>query len=96
VAEPELIIGNKVKIEKTGFFVDSEEVLRVRAEASKTARELGFAKSDFYYPFAGDLEENPNSSPSAQIENWVKIKFEGEGGWVSTEYAELIIDVISN
>jgi len=92
VAEGELIIGNKVKIKKTTFFVDNQEVLRVRAEANKSSKELGFAKSDFYYPFAGNLEDNLDSSPSTQINDWLKIKFEGQEGWVSAEFAELISD----
>jgi hypothetical protein len=95
VADPQLIVGNKVKIKKTNFFIDRQEVLRVREEASKTAKELGFAKSDFYYPYAGDVEENDQNaeaSPSAQFDDWIKIRFEGQEGWISGEFAELIID----
>jgi hypothetical protein len=99
VTNPEEILGNKVRIKKTAFFVDEQEVLRVRAEANQTAAELGFAKSDFYYPYAGtlekddeNLEEDGNSTSSAQIPDWLKIKFEGQEGWVSAEFAELIFD----
>jgi hypothetical protein len=92
VMAPELIIGNKVKIQKTGFFVDNQEVLRVRAKASQASQELGFAKSDFYYPAANNLEDNFDSSQSAQPDDWLKIKFEGQEGFVSADFAELIID----
>lgn len=109
VADPEEIIGDKVRIKKTAFFIDDQEVLRVRAEANQTAAELGFAKSGFYYPAAelveendesedGDVAENDNltenvdSSSSAQIKDWLKIKFEGQEGWVSARFAELVAD----
>jgi hypothetical protein len=109
VTDPKAITGDKVRIKKTGFFVDNQEVLRVRAAANLTASELGFAKSDFYYPVAeivkegegkenGDMAEDDNltesvdSSSSAQIEDWLKIKFEGQEGWVSAQFAELVVD----
>lgn len=92
VVEAELIVGSKVKIESTNFFINEQEVLRVREQPSITARELGFAKSNYYYPFAGDLANDFDSTASAQIEGWLKIKFEDQEGWVSTDFAELIVD----
>ncbi len=92
VADASLITGKKVKIKSTNFFIDNQEVLRVRAAADKNAKELGFAQTNFYYPYLKDLENNPESTQSSQLNDWLKIKFEGQEAWVSAEFAELITD----
>ena len=126
VTDPKAITGAKVRIKQTAFFVDNQEVLRVRAAPNPTASELGLAKSGFYYPAAvvlpeddenndkvvkdedvaesgdvtesgdvaesEDVAEGEDSSSSAQRQDWLKIKFEGQEGWVSAKFAELIVD----
>lgn len=89
-AEATAIIGKKVKINSTNFFVDNLEVLRVREAADKNAKELGFAKTNFYYPYLEDLPADLEATASAQTKDWLKIKFEGQEAWVSAEFAELI------
>lgn len=89
-AEATAIIGKKVKINSTNFFVDNLEVLRVREAADKNAKELGFAKTNFYYPYLEDLPTDLEATASAQTTDWLKIKFEGQEAWVSAEFAELI------
>ncbi len=91
-AEATAIIGKKVKINSTNFFVDNLEVLRVREAADKNAKELGFAKTNFYYPYIEDLTSDLEATASAQTKDWLKIKFEGQEAWVSAEFAELISD----
>lgn len=91
-AEATAIIGKKVKINSTNFFVDGLEVLRVRETADKNAKELGFAKTNFYYPYLEDLPVDLEATASAQTKDWLKIKFEGQEAWVSAEFAELISD----
>lgn len=92
VADTNLISGKKVKIKSTNFFIDNQEVLRVRAAANKNAKELGFAKTGFYYPYVEDQENNLDSTQSSQLIDWLKITFEGQEAWVSAEFAELITD----
>jgi len=72
----------EVLIKKTGFLVDGEEVLRVRAASSSSGAELGFAKSESLYPY---LEIEGVASDSA----WLPIWFENQTGWVSSQFAEL-------
>ncbi|NLG06186.1 MAG: hypothetical protein GX559_00615 [Candidatus Pacebacteria bacterium] len=91
-AEARAIIGKKVKINSTNFFVDNLEVLRVRKTADKNAKELGFAKTNFYYPYLEDLPADLEATASAQTKDWLKIRFEGQEAWVSAEFAELVTD----
>jgi len=78
--------GARVKIKATNFFVDGEEVLRVRASASNSAAELGFAKSQTEYLYLG--EPTNDASPSA---TWYQIQFNDQPGWVSASFAELVL-----
>jgi len=75
----QLILGARIKIKSTNFYMNSEEVLRVRDQAGSTGKELGFARvgKEFKY-----LNETAN--------DWYKIDFEGKEGWVSAKYAQLI------
>ncbi|MGD9129730.1 MAG: SH3 domain-containing protein [Candidatus Woesebacteria bacterium] len=73
------ILSPKVKIKSTNFYQDGEEVLRVRDFPAATGKELGFAKVGTEYDY---LDEEKNA--------WYKIDFNGEIGWVSSKYAQLI------
>lgn len=68
-----------VKIKKTNFFINEKEVLRVRSLPNAAGLELGFADVGSNYEY---LDETEN--------NWHKIKFEEETGWVSKSYAEVV------
>ncbi len=87
VEEIDQIDGKKVLIKKTNFFIDNQEVLRVREKPSLSARELGFAKSDYYYPYIENLGEDSEIDESG---NWLKIRFENQEGWINVNFAELI------
>lgn len=85
-ASAAIITGARVKIKPTNYFVDGEEVLRVRASASNGASELGFAKANTEYAYLGDPTVEASASAS-----WYQIQFEGQPGWVSASFAELIL-----
>ncbi len=89
VAEADQIVGKKVQIKNTNFFIDNQEVLRVREKPSLNAKELGFAKSNFYYPYLENLGDSANANQSGE---WLKIKFENQEAWVSANFAQLITD----
>jgi len=89
VTRADQIIGQKVRIKNTNYFIDNQEVLRVREKPSLNARELGFAKSNYYYPY---VESSDNDLDANQSGEWLKIKFENQEAWVSTSFAELVID----
>jgi len=67
-----------VQILKTGFFVNDEEVLRVRKEPSSAAAELGFVKVGKTYPYK---EEKTG---------WFGIEFEGKVGWISDQFSQKV------
>lgn len=67
-----------VIINKTGFFNQGVESLRVRKEPSASGQELGFAQVGKTYPY---LDEKDNG--------WLKIMFNGQAGWVSGSYATI-------
>ena len=69
----------KVTIKTTNFFVNEEEVLRVRDFPGATGKELGFATVGKSYSYLGETKNN-----------WFKINFNGDSGWVSAQYAELV------
>jgi len=71
--------GPQVQILQTGFFVNDQEVLRVRESASQNALELGFALVGKYYPYLGEITD------------WLQINFDGQPGWVSAKYSQKII-----
>lgn len=67
--------GEGVEILSTRFFVNDQEVLRVRETASAGGRELGFAPVGEFYPYLG---ETPG---------WLQIDFSGQPGWVSAQFS---------
>lgn len=83
VADGSLILGPKVKILPTNYFVDQEEVLKVRDSSASTALEIGYARVGYYYPYAGETVSDTE-------QNWLKIKFQGGDAWLSSRYAEII------
>jgi hypothetical protein len=74
----ELINEPVVEILSTNFFVDEQEVLRVRSEASPAGQELGFAPVGETYPYQNEEED------------WFQISFEGQSGWVSAQFSRKI------
>lgn len=73
------IIGPKVTIKTTSFFVDGKEVLRVRDQPNSAGKELGFANVGSSYKHLDKTESN-----------WLNIQFENQSGWVSSQYAQLV------
>lgn len=72
------VSGPKVTIGKTNFFNNGQEVLRVRDSASNGGKELGFAPVDSQYVYLGETQSG-----------WYKISFNGQIGWVSTQFSRL-------
>lgn len=83
-AEPTLtplgrsLFGAQVRILNTNFFLDGQEVLRVRETASAGGRELGFVSVGESYPYRGESS------------GWLQIEFSGGVGWVSSEYTQKV------
>lgn len=76
------IFDPKVEIIKTGFFEANQEVLRVREASDSTSKEIGFAKVGSFYPYL-----NEKSSDG----RWLKIQFEKQIGWISSDFAKVIV-----
>lgn len=73
------LTGPFVTISSTNYFVDGQEVLRARDEASPAGAEVGFAKVGTQYQY---LNETYNG--------WYKIQLdEDTAGWVSGQYSSL-------
>lgn len=72
------ISGTVVRILATGFRQEGKEVLRVRAEASVNATELGFAEVGERYPFLKEIRDG-----------WIKIRYDNQVGWVSQQFAQV-------
>jgi len=70
--------NGQVLINSTNFFVDGEEVLRVRDKAKATGTELGFVKVGLKYEYLGETQNN-----------WLKINFKGQEGWVSGTFSQI-------
>jgi len=70
--------NKNVTVTPTNFFVDGQQVLRVRQEASPSAKEVGQAKVGSKYPY---LNETYNG--------WYKIQFNDQIGWVNGQYSQL-------
>ncbi len=75
------LTGKRVKILSTNFFIEGEEVLKVRAEANSSSKELGLAKVGHEYAY---LEQESNG--------WYKINFNQQTAWVSAKYCQLILE----
>lgn len=73
-----VVTGSRVLIKSTNFFVEGEEVLRVRDKLG-SGKEIGFAEVGEEYKYLDETKSN-----------WHKIEFEDEEGWISGEYAKLI------
>jgi hypothetical protein len=67
-----------VTIQKTNFFNNGSEVLRVRETPVSSGKEIGFAPVGSNYPY---LQEQKNG--------WFKINFNGTPGWVNGAFAKL-------
>lgn len=67
-----------IKILKTGFTQDGQEVLRVRSAPDTTGSEVGFAPVGNTYPYLGE-----------QKGGWYKISFNETTAWVNGAYAQL-------
>lgn len=65
-----------VQILSTDFFVNDQEVLRVREEPTNLGKELGFAVVGKTYP----LKE--------EVDGWFGIEFENQVGWISSQYSQ--------
>jgi len=75
------LLGNsdaKVQILSTGFFVEGQEVLRVRNSPSSAGTEIGFAKVGQSYPYREQSGE------------WFAIDFDGQIGWIANQYSQKI------
>ena len=75
------ITGPKVEILSTNFFIENEEVLRVRNASASSSQELGFVKTGYFYPYL-----NQKSSD----QEWLKINFENQDGWISAQFAQIL------
>lgn len=71
--------GPKVKIKPTGYKVNGQEVLRVRESPSNSGAEIGVVPVNTLYPYTGKTTDG-----------WHNLEFNGESGWVSGQYAEII------
>lgn len=83
VADSSLILGPKVEILHTNYFIDQEEVLKVREASDSAAREIGYARVGYFYPYSGE-------SINDGQQDWLKIIFQDEAAWVSSRYAKII------
>jgi hypothetical protein len=76
--EEATLTGPRVQILDTNFFVNGQEVLRVRTEPSPLGTELGVAPVGNFYPYLG------------QATGWYQIEFEDQPGWVSAQFSQKI------
>ncbi len=79
------ILGPKVEILATGFFEGGQEVLKVRAASDSAATEIGLAKVGNFYPYLGEKSSD---------QKWLKIQFEQQTAWISSDFAKIIEDVV--
>ncbi len=81
-AQPTSLLGKQsqktVQILKTDFFVNDQEVLRVRKEPTSVAEELGFAQVGKFYPY------------KEEVTGWLGIEFNGQLGWVTTQFSQIV------
>jgi hypothetical protein len=86
--ESSLIVGPKVQILHTDYFVGTQEVLKVRDAATSSAQEIGYAKVNYFYPYVSekvDSTQNP-----AEQEKWYQIQFHDQAAWINAKYAKLL------
>ncbi len=69
----------QIIIKKTNFYLDGQEVLRVRTKPNTASQQIGLAIVGEKYDY---LDE--------QTDDWFKIEFDNQTGWVSKKYAQLI------
>jgi hypothetical protein len=77
--------GPKVEILSTDFFDGDQEVLKVRTASDSAAQEIGFAKVGFFYPYLGEKSSD---------QKWLKIQFEENIAWISSDFAKVIEDTV--
>lgn len=70
--------GQQVLIKPTGYFENDTEVLRVRAASTSAAAQIGTVNVGQQYPYLNE-----------QTSAWIKIGFNNQAGWVSSQYAEI-------
>lgn len=68
-----------VKILSTGYFSNSQEVLRVRDKAGAVGTEIGFLAVGEVVPYLGETQGG-----------WHKITFKQATGWVSADFSQLV------
>lgn len=68
----------KLKVTPTGYFVDDQEVARVRDAAASDGNEIGQVKVGTVLPYTGET-----------FDGWNKVEFNGGVGWISSTYSEL-------
>lgn len=68
-----------IKIMKTGFYHENQEVLRVRDFPGSSGKEVGFAPVGSIYPYLGQ-----------QKNSWYFIDFSGKQGWVNGQYVQMV------
>lgn len=74
----ETVTEPQVQILSTNFFVNNQEVLRVRTTPSPVGEELGFAPVGELYPLLSESTD------------WFQIQFQDQPGWVSVQYSQKI------
>lgn len=75
------ILGPKVEILKTNYFENDQEVLKVREASNSSAKEIGLAKTGYFYPYLGEKSSD---------QKWLKILFEKQNAWISSDFAKII------
>ncbi len=75
------ILGKKVQILKTDFFEAEQEVLKAREASDSAAKEVGFAKVGFFYPYLGEKSADGK---------WLKIQLDKITAWISSDFAKII------
>lgn len=72
------VTGPSVLIKSTNFYQNEQEVLRVREASTSAATTIGYALSGSEYPYGGE-----------KTNGWIQIIFNGQSGWVSSQYAQV-------
>lgn len=70
-----------VRIKRTSYYVDEQEVIRVRAAPASNSRELKVIPVEQRYPYLGETENY-----------WHKIDADGIEGWISGDFAVLELE----
>jgi len=68
-----------IKIKSTGFFLNGQEVVKVRDAPNAFSNEVGTAAVGTVYPYK-----------QISVDGWYKIEFNVKDGWVSEHFAQLL------